>query len=123
MHRARPLFRMEEVRALILLVILGFQFLSLPLEIRSMILASAIGGQLISVSVQNPAHFAFIYGTWSPESTKLKLESCRLSPPKLCGELWQSGERPSWSGEDVRPLNAEQSFYLNDHYICKESPV
>lgn len=118
-QKARPLFHTEEVRVLILLVVLGCQFLSLPLEIRSMILASAVGGQLISVSVRNPVRLAYIYGTWSAR-TELKLESCRLTPPKLCGEPWEDGETVFGSGEDVRFLSADQS---DDYYICKGSPV
>lgn len=84
-----------------------------------MILESAIGGQLISVSVRNPAHFAYIYGTWA-SGTELKLESCALNPPKLCEEPWEDGEFPFWNGDDVRSLSGDQS---EDFYICKGSPV
>ena len=84
-----------------------------------MILASAIGDQLISVSIRNPAYLAYILGTWSA-NTELKLESCRLDPPKLCEKPWKDGETWFWSDEDVRFLNADQS---EDYYICKESPV
>ena len=120
-QRARLLSHTEEVRPLILLVILGSRFLSLPLEIRSMILASAIGGQLINVSVRNPSHLAYIHGTWSPR-TKLKLESCKLNPPKPCDVPGEDGDGDLfvWPGEDVSPLNAGQ---WDDYYICKESPL
>lgn len=100
---------------LIALLTPGFPFLSLPLEIRTLILTFAIGRQLISVSVRNPARLAHIYGTWSQDA-ELKLESCRLTPPKSCDGPWEDGEGPLSDLIYIRSMEAD------DYYICKEHP-
>ena len=97
------------------IVPLASPLLSLPPELRILILKFVIGGHLLSVSVRDPRRLAHVYGTWS-HSAKLKLESCRLNPSTTCRESWEDGERCYSDNVKVRSLEAD------NHYVCQEYP-